>query len=80
MSDHEQPDAVVGEMNEPEEAKGACPVDHGRLAHPTAGDANRTWWPERLNLKVLAKNPDVANPLGADFDYAAAFTRSTSPP
>ncbi len=72
MSEHEQPDAVVGEMNEPEEAKGACPVAH--LAHPTAGDANRTWWPERLNLKVLAKNPDVANPLGADFDYAAAFT------
>ncbi|MFZ0141496.1 MAG: catalase/peroxidase HPI [Aeromicrobium sp.] len=74
MSDHEQPDAVVGEMNEPEEAKGACPVAHDRLAHPTAGDANRTWWPERLNLKVLAKNPDVANPLGAEFDYAAAFS------
>ena len=45
-----------------------------RRRHPTAGDANRTWWPERLNLKVLAKNPDVANPLGADFDYAAAFS------
>ena len=74
MSDHEQPDARVGEMNEPEEAKGARPAAHERLAHPTAGDANRTWWPERLNLKVLAKNPDVANPLGADFDYAAAFT------
>ena len=74
MSDQEQPDAVVGEMNEPEEAAGASPVAHERLAHPTAGDANRTWWPERLNLKVLAKNPDVANPLGADFDYAAAFT------
>ena len=71
MSEHEQPDAVVGEMNEPEEAAGQCPV---ALPHPTAGDANRTWWPERLNLKVLAKNPDVANPLGADFDYAAAFS------
>ena len=71
MSDHEQPDAVVGEMNEPEEAAGECPV---ALPHPTSGDANRTWWPERLNLKVLAKNPDVANPLGADFDYAAAFS------
>jgi catalase-peroxidase len=74
MSDHEQPDARVGEMNEPEEAKGASAAAHERLAHPTAGDANRTWWPERLNLKVLAKNPDVANPLGADFDYAAAFS------
>ena len=74
MSDQEQPDAVVGEMNEPEEAAGASAVAHERLVHPTAGDANRTWWPERLNLKVLAKNPDVANPLGADFDYAAAFS------
>ena len=74
MSDHEQPDAVVGEMNEPDEAAGASEGAHERLAHPTIGDANRTWWPERLNLKVLAKNPDVANPLGAEFDYAEAFT------
>ena len=32
------------------------------------------WWPERLNLKILAKNQPVSNPLGADFDYAAAFS------
>jgi len=37
------------------------------------GDANSEWWPNRLNLKILAKNPAVANPLGADFDYAEAF-------
>ena len=74
MSEHEEPNAEVGEMNEPTEAAGASAGATERLAHPTAGDANRTWWPERLNLKVLAKNPDVANPLGADFDYAAAFS------
>ena len=28
---------------------------------------------ERLNLKILAKNPAVANPLGEEFDYAEAF-------
>ncbi|WP_316519925.1 catalase/peroxidase HPI [Kitasatospora brasiliensis] len=50
-----------------------CPVIHGRAPHPTQGGGNRQWWPERLNLKILAKNPAVANPLGADFDYAAAF-------
>ncbi|WP_030260269.1 MULTISPECIES: catalase/peroxidase HPI [Streptomyces] len=50
-----------------------CPVNHGRAPHPTQGGGNRQWWPERLNLKILAKNPAVANPLGADFDYAAAF-------
>ncbi|MFE7526932.1 catalase/peroxidase HPI [Kitasatospora sp. NPDC057542] len=50
-----------------------CPVNHGRAPHPTQGGGNRQWWPERLNLKILAKNPAVANPLGADFDYAEAF-------
>jgi catalase-peroxidase len=43
------------------------------LTHPTKGDANRDWWPNRLNLKILAKNPAVANPLGEEFDYAEAF-------
>ncbi|MFH8386157.1 catalase/peroxidase HPI [Kitasatospora sp. NPDC018058] len=50
-----------------------CPVNHGRALHPTQGGGNRQWWPERLNLKILAKNPAVANPLGGDFDYAEAF-------
>ncbi|MFJ6698071.1 catalase/peroxidase HPI [Streptomyces sp. NPDC091272] len=52
---------------------GGCPVVHGRAKHPTQGGGNRQWWPERLNLKILAKNPAVANPLGAEFDYAKAF-------
>ncbi|MFF8268553.1 catalase/peroxidase HPI [Streptomyces sp. NPDC016562] len=55
------------------EGGGGCPVVHGRAAHPTQGGGNRQWWPERLNLKILAKNPAVADPNGADFDYAAAF-------
>jgi catalase-peroxidase len=52
---------------------GGCPVAHGRAPHPTQGGDNRGWWPDRLNLKVLAKNPAVADPMGADFDYAAEF-------
>src|SRR5262245_63090142 len=52
---------------------GGCPVAHGRAAHPTQGGGNRQWWPNQLNLRILAKNPAVANPLGAEFDYAAAF-------
>ena len=77
MSEHDKPDAEVGEMNEPDHAKGAtgggCPVAHEALPHPTRQDANKVWWPEGVNLKVLAKNPAVANPHGEDFDYAAAF-------
>lgn len=68
-----KPDAEVGEMNQPQEAAGACPVGHGKLPYPTERNANKVWWPESLNLKILAKNPAVANPLGGEFDYAAAF-------
>ncbi|WP_435603587.1 catalase/peroxidase HPI [Streptomyces sp. bgisy130] len=67
----ENHDAIVTDP-EPEEA-GGCPVAHGRALHPTQGGGNRQWWPERLNLKILAKNPAVANPLGEEFDYAEAF-------
>ena len=69
----ENHDAVIGEVNEDQPA-GGCPVAHGKTAHPTqGGSGNRAWWPNQLNLKILAKNPAVANPLGEDFDYAAAF-------
>ncbi|MFE2043813.1 catalase/peroxidase HPI [Streptomyces sp. NPDC059477] len=67
----ENPDAIVTDPKA--EGAGGCPVAHGRAAHPTQGGGNRQWWPERLNLKILAKNPPVANPLGEEFDYAAAF-------
>ncbi|MFD4952639.1 catalase/peroxidase HPI [Streptomyces sp. NPDC058451] len=67
----ENPDAIVTDAKT--EGTGGCPVAHGRAAHPTQGGGNRQWWPDRLNLKILAKNPAVANPLGADFDYAEAF-------
>jgi catalase-peroxidase len=41
----------------------------------TPGDAmkNADWWPNRLDLKVLHQNAPAGNPMGADFDYAAAF-------
>ncbi|GAA4226929.1 catalase-peroxidase [Streptosporangium album] len=55
------------------ESGGGCPVAHERAPHPTQSGGNRQWWPERLNLKILAKNPAVANPLGEEFDYAKAF-------
>ncbi|MFJ3222411.1 catalase/peroxidase HPI [Streptomyces sp. NPDC086783] len=67
----ENHDAIVTDAKT--EDGGGCPVAHGRAPHPTQGGGNRQWWPERLNLKILAKNPAVANPLGEDFDYAEAF-------
>lgn len=55
------------------ESRGQCPVAH-RAPHPTQGGGNQGWWPNRLNLKILAKNPAVANPLGETFNYAEAFS------
>src|SRR5579864_5841608 len=66
----ENHDPVVAEGPTPE--SGGCPVVPG-LTHPTQGDANQDWWPNRLNLKILAKNPAVANPMGEDFNYAEEF-------
>ncbi|MFF0885591.1 catalase/peroxidase HPI [Streptomyces sp. NPDC003456] len=68
----ENHDAIVTDPKSAE-GGGGCPVAHDRAPHPTQGGGNRQWWPERLNLKILAKNPEVANPLGEDFDYAQAF-------
>ena len=62
----------VADMNE-SEAK--CPVVHGteRAPYPTQGGGNRGWWPDRLNLKILAKNPVVADPYAGELDYGQAF-------
>ena len=73
MSEQENHDPLVVEPPTPEAgSEGGCPVTHGRV-HPTQGDANSEWWPNRLNLKILAKNPVEINPLGGGFDYAEAF-------
>jgi catalase-peroxidase len=51
-----------------------CPF-HGKTgSHAVAGGpSNATWWPNQLNLSILHQQSDKTNPLGADFDYAAAF-------
>ena len=33
----------------------------------------REWWPDQLDLTVLHRNSPAADPMGADFDYAAEF-------
>jgi catalase-peroxidase len=74
MAEVKHGDAVEAEMNtDGAVAAGLkCPIAHDRVAHPTQGGQNQEWWPRKLNLKILAKNPVVANPLG-DFDYRKAF-------
>ena len=36
--------------------------------------SNKDWWPERLDLDPLRQHAAESNPLGADFDYAKAFS------
>jgi len=81
---HGEHDAKVGDMNvesaegpvstgDTAEETGTCPVAHA--TYPTeGGNSNQGWWPNRLNLKILAKHTAVSNPMPGDFDYAAEFT------
>jgi len=58
----------------PEEAAPAarCPVlSHAHTS--TASMANQHWWPEQLNLRPLARNSPLIDPMGEKFEYAAEF-------
>jgi len=52
-------------------AAGKCPVMHG--ATNVAGQSNRDWWPNQLNLRILHQHPRSADPMPEGFDYAEAF-------
>ncbi len=43
--------------------------------HQTAGGGttNRDWWPDSLRLDLLHQHSSKSDPMGAEFDYAAAF-------
>jgi catalase-peroxidase len=68
MTDPNHPTTTSGEKT------GKCPVMHGTTTAATSGArSNRDWWPNQLHLGMLHQNPPAGNPLGEDFDYAAAF-------
>jgi catalase-peroxidase len=49
------------------------PVIPAPTVKDTRPRTNRDWWPDQLDLSVLHRHAPAANPMGADFDYAAAF-------
>ena len=53
-----------------------CPVQHG-APKPTAigANSNQSWWPNQLNLRILAQNSSLSNPMDPAFNYAEAFKR-----
>ena len=55
---------------------GKCPVIHGTATNAASrGRSNADWWPNQLNLKILAQNTPASDPMDADFDYAAEFAK-----
>jgi catalase-peroxidase len=64
-----------------------CPVPHGGVtatetSSPKHGAVTHTsrkivsnseWWPDRLDLAILHQNTKLADPMGADFNYAEEF-------
>ncbi|AXG70831.1 catalase-peroxidase [Kordia sp. SMS9] len=57
-----------------------CPFGHGTDTFSAAkrktaggGTTNRDWWPNELKLNILRQHGNNPNPMGKDFDYAAAF-------
>jgi len=77
MTEDQGVTVTAGDTTQPVAADAAaeCPVPHGQSApQPTQGGGSRAFWPERLNVKILAKDPAVINPLGESFDYAVAFS------
>ncbi|MFL6143174.1 MAG: catalase/peroxidase HPI [Labedaea sp.] len=68
MSDN--PDPVAGERN----AGGlGLSVSTGHRGRPVGGTRNDDWWPNRLNLTILRTPCAGADPMGAEFNYAAEF-------
>ena len=51
-----------------------CPVPHGARKQTAAGaTTTASWWPEQLNLRILHQHSPLSNPMGKEFNYAAAF-------
>jgi catalase-peroxidase len=46
-----------------------CPYNHAA----GGGAKNADWWPSQLRLELLQQHSAKSDPLGPDFDYAAAF-------
>ncbi|SDZ57853.1 catalase-peroxidase [Jannaschia faecimaris] len=63
-------------MMDGSDSTGKCPVIHGATLHTlNRGRSNRDWWPNQLNLKILAQNGPQVDPLGEAFDYAEEFKK-----
>tara|TARA_R110001583_G_C5649799_1_gene408621 strand:- start:5 stop:2293 length:2289 start_codon:yes stop_codon:yes gene_type:complete len=59
-----------------EKKDGKCPFgfDKGhKKEQASIVKNNDDWWPNKLNLDVLAQNSELSNPMGKEFNYEQAF-------
>ena len=52
---------------------GATPESKCPFAAKTSAHANRDWWPNQLDLRVLHQHSNLSDPMGEEFDYAKEF-------
>lgn len=50
---------------------GECPYKKANIGG--GGTRNLDWWPDDLKLNILRQHTEASDPLGKDFDYAAAY-------
>lgn len=60
--------------NEKDPIASKCPFTGGALNKGAGnGTRNQDWWPNQLKLNILRQHSSLSNPMGENFDYAAAF-------
>ena len=60
------------------EKEGSCPFgfDKGHKKEQVSViKSNNDWWPNKLNLDILAQNSELTNPMGEDFSYEEEFEK-----
>jgi len=51
-----------------------CPFSQDKKTNVTnKGTSNNDWWPNQLNLKILAQHSELSNPMSSDFNYIKEF-------
>ena len=51
-----------------------CPFNHSSTANPT----NRDWWPNQLNLNLLAQHSSLSDPMGKNLITQKSSRASTT--
>jgi catalase-peroxidase len=80
-ADPQPPAAKPADTGKPADPAAKCPVINvtplpaAERTTAAGGYSNRDWWPNQLNLKILAQNSAKIDPMDPDFNYAEEFKK-----